>query len=265
MPQSKIQEDLDNGRGARPTAPSNRMHKPASDFYSALRLRMAGTDVPVAPSISVDSLAIDNETGAPLQPKRWYSIRVYPVKFEHFEQFLGAIEKTMLEMLDVVKGENGEIDERKALTMFPRIIAIIGKNLSGMVEQACVAWEGEKFERDDTILYDGHVLDGDEQVGRVELSKLPLHIQAECIAAWLKESFMEGKFRPLLGMVEELATKMTGQKVSISQLLSSSFARPATPITRSSSIGERAGPTADGPSPSSATSSVPRDPSTGAS
>lgn len=208
------------------------------NFYASVDKNTIAVDVVLAPA---PELAPDGLIEATL--KQWSTrVRVFPVKFAYFDRFTKAIEEATQTIFREATDENGKVTEEKLMLASSRIVMEILGKLSGLVEMSCVAWAGVEYEHPSSRHFSG-----------LSLAQLPFHKQVECVTAWVRVSYMEGRFGPLVRLIEELLHQVTGKptKLTLTGLQSLFSSGPVTRTTRSSTANGPAIRTEVGPSPSS--------------
>lgn len=218
-------------------------------FYAKADERRQGEDVPVG----------DDGT-------LW--VRVFPVKAEDSEGFMDAVHQFIrIIVVEATDARSQTITPQGLIDALPKVIPLLLGGASGMVARACVAWESDRDLRsvaDDKGKMDAQYREArgrDRVYGQPELEKLAISEQGTCVAAWLRQSFMGDRVRPLLRMVETVLSTTMKKPVKIEELWSIACARAATTLTKSTAGTERddatAGRTTAGVSPNSAGAPTP--------
>jgi hypothetical protein len=229
---------------------------PLELFYAKAEERTQGEDV------AVDA---EGEGGPRL------FIRVFPVRYEHMEGFIDEVEGLVRKTLQAATGAGGFITPESFLGAMPSIIPSIAGGASGMVAEACVAWvlpedvalavaKTEEPKRR-AALNRAYQMEA-SRAGTPNLKRLPFHVQCACVEAWLRQSFMGDKLRPLAGMVETLL-RVTGTKqLKIADLWrrfsSGKDTTPPQSPAPGDATGAAGGLTPGGASPNSGGGRVPR-------
>jgi hypothetical protein len=216
---------------------------PIARFYQMADERTIGEDVP----------ASDDGT-------LW--IRVFPVKYEHLEPFLDTIQVMLADLLGrATDAEKGAITQESFIRALGPSIATMLKQGSDMVSSSCVAWQVPEAIDKDKHYEAAKVMNqwyaGGERFGKPDLRKLPVHVQALCIGAWIRQSFIGERARPLVRMVEDLLSRSIGKEVKIATVWRQYWSSKATASQKSTDAGATDGLTTDGASQNGGSELVP--------
>lgn len=193
-------------------------------------------------------------------------IRVFPVKYEHLEPFIGVIQAMLADLIGrATDAESHQITQDAFIKALGPAMANMLRQGSDMVSASCVAWAMPGVDDRAVDPNAGNTdqdkmnrwYSGGERFGQPDLRRVPVHVQAMCIAAWIRQSFIGERARPLAQMVEDLLSRTIGKRVKIADLWKQFWSSRDKASQKSTGASETAGPTEVGASPNGGGESVP--------
>ena len=155
------------------------------------------------------------------------AVVVFPVAFKHLSRFSTQITSVLQKLAGVEVSRSASAEQKRA-TLVLAAIPLIAQELLGLIEATTVT--GVVDERDKFHM----VPEGDE--AHEAIADLPHWELPEVVEKWFDLSFGQPrKYRPWLAVAEKAIAKLTGQKISISEMFSKHLSSQDTAATTSSS------------------------------